>query len=156
MDFFVSKVALSICALLVITILSGVTDRGRFMDDEREIESVLKSFCDIADRAYGQRSEGSLYWTMPELSTGDSIQMTLGNGLIRCEWGGRSIVREPQCSLHTWTWDGSPLNESKVSDLDKDSNCLSATSGDCILLKTVLVLFENDHRLLVFACPEFR
>jgi hypothetical protein len=154
MDFFVSKVALSICALLVITILSGVTDRDRFMDDGRGIEIVLQDFCDVADRAFGERSEGIVLWKVPVLSTGNEIELTLDHGVVHSQWEGISIARQPQCYLHTWRWDGSALNESTVGDLDKDSGRLTASSGESIILITVYVLFENDHRLLVFASPE--
>lgn len=156
MDFFVSKVALSICALLVITILSGVTDRDRFMDDGREIETVLQDFCDVADRAFGERSEGTVLWTVPVLLTGNIIELTLDRGVVHSQWEGRSIARQPQCYLHTWRWDGSALNESTVGDLDKHSGRLTASSGERIILTTAYVLFENDHRLLVFASPELQ
>jgi hypothetical protein len=154
MDFFVSKVALSICALLVVTILSGVTDRDRFVDDGHGIETVLQDFCDVADRAFGERSEGTMLWTVPVLSTGNEIELTLDHGIVHCQWHGRSIVRQPQCYLHTWRWDGSALNESTVGELDANSCRLIASSGESVLLTTAYVLFENDHRLLVFAYPE--
>ncbi len=154
MDFFVSKVALSICALLVVTILSGVMDGDRFVDDGHEIESVLQDFCEFADRAFGERSEGILMWTVPVLPTGNEIEMTLDHGIVYSQWHGKSIVREPQCYVHTWRWDGSALNESTVGDLDDGSARLMVSSGDGILLTTAYVLFENDHRLLVFASLE--
>jgi hypothetical protein len=151
MDFFVSKVALSICALLVVTILGGVMDRDRFLDDGREIETILQDFCSCADRAFQQRSEGTMSWTVPMLSTGKEIKLVLDRGIVLCQWDGKTIVRQPQCCLHTWRWDGSALNESRVEELDKDSSRLVARSGESILLTTAYVLFENDHRLLVFA-----
>ena len=156
MDFFVSKVALSICALLVITILSGVTDTDRFVDDRRDIETILQGFCDVVDRAFGERSEGSVVWTVPALPTGDGIELTIERGAVHCQWDGRSIVRQPQSYLHTWRWDGSALNESTVGELDKNSSRLMASSGESFILTTTYVLFENDHRLLAFASAEPR
>jgi len=154
MDFFVSKVVLSICALLVVTVLSGVTGRDRFMDDRHEIKTILQDFCDVADRAFGERSEGTVLWRVPGLVAGGEIELTLDRGAISCQWHGGSIARQPQCYPHTWRWDGSALNESTVRDLDKDSGRLTVRSGDSILLTTAYVLFENDRRLLVFASPE--
>jgi hypothetical protein len=156
MDFFVSKVALSICALLVVTILSGVTDRERFMDDGREVEGVLQDFCDIADRVFGERSAGTVLWTVPSLLTGNGIELVIDRGVVSCLWDGRSIVRQPQCYIHTWIWNGSPLNDSTVGNLDKDSVRLATSSGENILLTTAYVLFENDRRLLTVASSELR
>jgi len=154
MDFFVSKVALSICALLVVTILGGVTDRDRFIDDRHEIETVLQDLCDVADRAFGERSEGSVLWTVPVLPTGNGIDLAIDRGVVYCQCHGGPICRQPVCYLHTWAWDGSALNASALGELDKGSRPLTASSGDGILLTTTYVLFENDHRLLVFASPE--
>jgi hypothetical protein len=155
MDFFASKVAMSICALLVIAILSGSMGKDRFVDCRNEIETVLQGFCELADRAFEGRSEGTVSWTVPVLSTGDDIELVLGHGTVRCRWDGVPIVREPECYLHTWRWDGAALNESLIVSLDEDSPGLAARSGDRILLNTAYVLLENDYRLLVFACPEF-
>lgn len=154
MDFFVSKVALSICALLVVAVLSGVTSSDRFIDDSHEIDGVLGDLCAAAERAIEGGSEGNLVWTVPALPRGEVIEIVLEHGIVRSHWSGRWIERQPSCCVHTWRWDGSSLNGSGVSTLDRDSPPLVIRTGDRLLLKTEYVLFENDRKLLVFASPE--
>ena len=154
MDFFASKVAMSICALLVIAVLSGATDRSRFVGGGEEVQRILQEFCDLADHAFEGRSEGTLRWTVPALSTGDEIELTLDHGRVECEWASEKVIREPQCLIHTWKWDGSATNESRVAGLDRESSKLTTHSGGGISLRTVYVMVENDFRLLVFASTE--
>lgn len=151
MDFFVSKVALSICALLVIGILGGVTDKDRFVDYGHEIETILGDLCEVAGRALRGLSEGSVLWTVPALSNGEALELALDHGLVLCRSDGRSFIREPPCYLHTWRWDGSGLNKTILDRLDDSSAQLTIVSGDGLLLTTAHILLENELRLLVFA-----
>ncbi len=151
MDFYVSKVALSICALLVVAVLGEATDPGRFVDASCEIDAALGDLCEIAGRGARGPSEGMVTWTVPALSDGDGLKLVLCHGLVTCEHRGRMFVREPRCYIHTWAWDGSGLNDTTLAGLDDGSPPLVVCTGDDLFLTTVEVMLENESGLMVFA-----
>lgn len=156
MDFFISKVALSICALMVVAILGGVADRDRFTDPGDEVERILGDLCDATSMALGGGSEGAVLWKVPTLSSGDALVLTLDHGLVICQLGGRSFICEPPCYIHTWRWDGSELNRTTLDGLDGRSDRLTVVSGDCLCMTTVTILLENEPTLTVFASAASR
>lgn len=150
MDFFASKVAMSICALLVAAILAGVMNIGRFSDPDGEIDAVLLEFCSLAERAEASGAEGIVIWTVPGLPGGEVLTMFVDRSIVSCTVGSKIRAAEPVCMLHTWKWDGVGLNGSRVEELDRYAEPLSARSGSLLSITTATVIFDNEPRLLVF------
>ena len=151
MDFFASKVAMSICALLVAVILASVMNIGRFSDAYGEIDAVLHEFCSLAERAEASGAEGDSLWTVPGLSSGKYLTITVERHSVSCTCGSRTRATEPPFTLHTWRWEGIGLNTSLLEELDSSAEPLCASSGIVISLTTAYVLVDNEPRLLVFA-----
>jgi len=150
-DFVVSKVAMSICALMVIGVLAGVLDRDAFVDRDHELSEILDGLSDLVDRAATSSSEFATGWRIPLSSDGGPIVISIRAGSVSAESGGRTAVVRPACGLHTWIWDGRELNSSSMREMDGSSPQLRFESGMTILIKTILVTLENEPRYLVFA-----
>ena len=69
MDFIVSRIAMSVCALLVIGILAGVVDIPQLDDTKAELEDFLEGFCRIAEEVAGARADVELEWTVSSLAS---------------------------------------------------------------------------------------
>lgn len=150
MDFIVSRIAMSVCALLVIGILAGVVDGPLFDGPSAEIEDAVKGFCRVAEEVAGSRAEVELDWTVPSLLSGDVIRMTISCDLVSVTCAGSRAVAAPACEMRMWTWDGSALNESLLSALDGSSEPIEAVSGDVIVLRSMKVECDGLARPMLF------
>ena len=150
MDFVVSKVAMSVCALLVISILSGVLGSTKLVGDASELSGVLGELCGLVDRAVRSCSESVQEWTVPHLSNGDLITITITSGVVRGEAGGYRDAHQTEAPLHTWRYSGEPLNETTTDQLDRAEAPLEAVSGQRVVITTVNVLYENDQAIFAF------
>jgi len=153
MDFFVSKVAMSICALLVVAALGAALGKDRFVDGARETREIMEDFCDLAESAYDAGSEGTATWTAPKLSTGEGLQLVVDQEGIHSRWNGQTIICAPHCQLHTWRWGGGVLNQSALEALDERSEGFTVTSNDEVMVSTNFVMVDSDLVLMVFVLP---
>lgn len=151
MDFVVSKVAMSICALMVVAALSGAFDRDAFVGEDEGLSRILESLCDLVNRAATSRSEFAVGWIVPLLPSGDSMAISIQAGLVKAEGIGSTERAQPSCGLHTWVWDGGEMNLTAMVDMDETSPQLDFRSGETIIIRTVQVTLENEPRFLVFA-----
>jgi hypothetical protein len=150
-DFVVSKVAMVICALMVVGVLAEVFDRDTFVDRDQQLSEILGRLCDIIDRAAVSRSEFTADWRVPLSPDGDSIAISIQAGVVKAVSDGREARAQPSCGLHTWEWDGVGLNLSSIVDMDKSSPRLDFRSGETIMIRTIQVTVENEPTLLIFA-----
>ena len=151
MDFVVSKVAMSICALMVVGALAGVFDRDAFVQRDHELSGVLDRLSSVVDRAAISSSEFTTGWRVPLSSDGSPIMISIRAGSVSAESGGRTAVAQPACDLHTWSWDGRGLNSSAICEMDASSPQLRFESGMTILIRAIMVTLDNEPRYLVFA-----
>lgn len=150
MDFVVSKVAMSVCALLVVSVLAGAFSSERFVEKDAELESIAEDLSLLAERIWRSGSEVKMTWVVPFLSTGEEVEMTIENSLIWARSATDLAVRMPSCGLHTWAWDNSELNSTMAKELDSHAHEVKARSGQSLELRTERVLFESQTRLMVF------
>lgn len=151
MDFVVSKVAMSICALLVVGVLSGALDSqdsGLLTD---ELDAMVAQVCSLIDRAVLTGAEASLTWSVPLLASGGEVTFSIHSGTVRADSEGRGCARQPVSGVHTWTWNGIGLNESAVRAYDSSSSPVELASGDDLVLSTELVILDGEPTTLAFA-----
>lgn len=151
MDFVVSKVAMSICALVVIGVLSGATESRDGDLVTEELDAIVSQVCSLIDRAVLSGAEVSLKWSVPDLASGDHVSVTVYRSVVRADSGGQGCARQPQFGVHTWTWVGVALNESVISAMDSSSRAIELVSGEELVLSTEIVLSDNEPILLAFA-----
>jgi len=151
MDFVVSKVAMSVCALMVVCVLEGCMDPSGLADPGSELGMVVRELCDLVDRMTLSGACSSLAWTVPCLSSGQSLRLVITDGIVAVEGGGQRSVGQPVTGVHTWRNTGLSTNTSGLALLDETSPALLAFSGEGVLLTTELVLVDNEPVLLAFA-----
>jgi hypothetical protein len=150
-DFVVSKVAVVICALLVLTVMSEATGRDSTLVAREALGQALDGLCKLAESMCLAGGEAVAVWTVPSLPSGAAIKVTITSDLVRGESEGHQVLRRPPWDLHTWSYDGAELNESMVADLDLSSAPVHLGSGECLTVMTRLVLLNDENRLMVFA-----
>jgi len=150
MDFVVSKVAMAACALLAATVLAGALNPSKFIDIEDELDCMLSDFCRLAERVGMSGSVMSVLWEVPYLASGDAARIEISDGTVTASSGDRRVLAEPGIPLHTWSWDGGPLNASEEALLDCHALGLVASSGSVISVVSCNVQYENDSKILVF------
>jgi len=150
MDFIVSKVAMSICALLVVSVLGGVIGDDMLFDKPDELRSTLANLTIVLERVAWSNCEGWTVWRVPFLSNGDCIDISIRPSALRAHSEGRSVMTVPACAVHTWTWNGTSLNRTMMEDLDESSPTLESSSGHDIRIETKTVRYENGDLLLLF------
>jgi|GEM_PF-1255249 len=148
MDFIVSKVAMAVCALLVVMAISGLFAGNGITGGDRGFERILDEFCDLASRAAAGQS--SMFWEVPFMTDGESVTMTVHNGTVLVESAYGAAAREPASGLHIWRSDGRALNKSAVSSLDTAAGSLAFDSGSTVEIVSRLVTYENEPRAFVF------
>jgi len=149
-DFIVSKVALSVCALLTVAVLSNVFDRDRFVPTAAEVRRIVNDLRETIDSVYGGGTEKSVSWLVPRLPDGKDISICIIGGFIRGDAEGHSFIARPIAPVHTWAWDEKRLNESLIRDLDNSSDDIHAVSGEVFVISSMAARVDNDQTLLVF------
>jgi hypothetical protein len=150
MDFIVSKVLMSVTALLVVSILAGLLSPDKFVDPDSDLARVLYDLSSTVDRIAMSASEVTITWTVPFLSSGDEVLVTVHHSILSGSSNERTVQLQPVFELHTWSHDGSVLNSSAIDALDLYSDGIGCRSGQKLTISTVPVLLENESRLLVF------
>jgi len=149
-DFIISKVALSVCALLTVAVLSNVFDRDRFVPTDAEVRRIVNDLCETIDSAYVGGAEKSISWLVPRLPDGKDVGICLSGGLVRGDVDGHSFVAKPIALVHTWAWDEGRLNGSLIKNLDNSSEDIHAVSGEAFVISSMVASVDNDQMLLVF------
>jgi len=151
MDFVVSKVAMSACALMVVTILAGMVEQGMLFDDRSELEGIVRQFCSLAGRMMTTGSEAKVGWTVPSLADGQGIEFRVERRVVTGKADEMASKMQPMFDIHTWEWDGRGLNESVIASFDGASPGIVAVSGRTVFLEASSVILDDEPRLLLFA-----
>ena len=150
MDFVVSKVAMSICALLVVATLGGMFKGDMFVDRRGELETILDRLCSLTDRLERSGLETRLSWQVPALSTGKGIEIAVHGNTFSAESENYKVMRQAENPVHLWAWDGKGLNRSEVECLDGLAQELRLVSGQLFELRVSPVMIENEREQMVF------
>jgi len=154
MDFIVSKVAMSICALVVVSVLGGVLGNSPLTRGINELESALIDLATAIERSISSRCEEITTWRVPFLSNGESMNVSIGCSVFRAWSGSSSAALKVACAVHTWDWNGTSLNSSTMETLDRESSAIVATSGRTLEIRTYVIMFEEREVPSAFVTPQ--
>ena len=155
MDFIVSKVVMSITALLVVSTLAGLLSSDKFTDPDTDLARVLDDLSSIIGRIAMSSSEVTITWTVPFLTTGGEVLVTVHHSILTCSSDGKNARAQPIFELHTWPYEGTMLNTSTIQALDNSSEDIECHSGQKFKICTASAQFENGSRLLLFLSRAF-
>ena len=149
MDFVVSKVAMAICALLVVTVMTGLFAESAILGGGSGFEHVLDEFCELVDRAAAW--ESSVVWQAPFLPDGGEVAISIEMGVVLLESEDGTVARKPAGGLHLWHTDDRPLNSSMVRALDEGTGSLIFQSGQKVEILSKVLTCNQERRTFVFA-----
>ena len=150
MDFIVSKVAMSICALLVASALSGVFGDELLFSRANELDSILANLSTTIERSAWSNSEGTTVWKIPFLSNGDTVVISIQGSNLRASSSEKSEMMSIGCEAHTWAWNGTSLNSTSVKALEESSPPIESCSGHGFQIEAREVRYENGNAMFVF------
>ncbi|MEW5748468.1 MAG: hypothetical protein AB1793_06770 [Candidatus Thermoplasmatota archaeon] len=150
-DFVVSKVAMSVCALLVAGCLSEIVSTSTGPDPGGDLAGILADLQGDVSSLAELRGECSLEWPVPSLPSGGPVELSVGGGAACARSGTESRSAEVHPPPHTWGWDGLPLNSTELAERDLASPVLTARSGDTLSLRMVTVTLDGSEEPVLFA-----
>jgi hypothetical protein len=142
---------MSICALMVAASLAGAVDRALSPDTGGALESLLAGLQRTISTLADHGGQSSALWRVPALPSGSAVRLSFSGAGVLATADGVTRVAEPVPELHLWRWDGSPLNETRVEDLDRSCQSIDRWSGDTVSIDGVLVPVDDCAKLLLFA-----
>jgi hypothetical protein len=150
MDFVLSKVIMSVCALAVAGILTGVARHTDAPDTSSDLDELLWRFERLVSDISRSGAECSANWILPELPSGAEVEIGVWADRASATSGGLTRWATLEIRLHTWSWNGSVLNQSVVDTLDMASVCVRANSGQSFGLTSEWVATSDGQELMVF------
>lgn len=147
-DFVMSKVALSLCALVVAVSMSSSVEKGLSPDPGADLERILAEIQDTVSMMTAHGGASSIEWRVPALPSGASVSVSFMEGGVLASAHG--LARVAHSDLHVWTWDGMPLNSTRLEELGVASAPMEKRTGDLVALKGALVPLDDCLELLLF------
>jgi len=150
MDFVISKVAMSICALLVVSIIGGLVGTNMFIRPDTDLSGILDTLFENVQATVRSGTGSMMTWIVPCLSGGKPVELSVHNDFVRTVSEGRTYVMCLGVRLHFWIWDGTPLNDTRLEALDDEAGVLRAVSGQALEISCQRILFDNELKGLAF------
>jgi hypothetical protein len=150
MDFVVSKVAMSVCALLVAGCLSEIVGTSTGPDPDADLASLLEDLQGDVSSMAALRGECCAAWPVPRLPTGAPVDLSVAGGSACAASGGEARWAEMWPYPHTWDWDGAPVNWTTVANRDDSAAGVRAVSGDTLWIRFESVQVDDADALLLF------
>lgn len=150
MDFVVSKVVMSICALVVAGGLAEVVGSSLSAGPGEDLERVLAGLQGTVSGLAVHGGDCAVAWPVPALPSGEAVHMSFRDGMVTASAGGSTRAAATVPEVHAWAWDGGPLNSTSVDALDASCGRFDASTGDTLTLSVVGVPVGDCTERLVF------
>lgn len=151
MDFVISKVAISVCALIVASVLGSVLADSQHSSDKIELEDMMRRLCGSISAAMLGGVETDIAFPLTATSSGARVRLEVRAECLLLSSETEMIVGHPCADLHLWRWNGSDLKSSALAQLDLACGYGVATSGQTIVVSTRWLLLDSVPTLLAFA-----
>ena len=153
MDFVISKVCLSICALLILTSIGQSLDGVLSTEERRDVEAIASRFEELMRTLLERGGEAVHIYRVPSLATGAAVSMTIRtSGVEVVSEHAKSEVMFP-CPLHLWKWNLTDLNRTDVDELDSSSRPLVAVSGNALRIEVTRIPVQSVATVMIFLSP---
>jgi hypothetical protein len=153
MDFVMSRIGLSVCALISVSVLGAAFAEHELDDKRQELRTAVQRLCDTMSAAALGYGDSVTTYTVPWLSTGEAIQATVTTDGTVMSTGALSEVDHPCTQIHLWRWDGNELNNSVIAQMDAACGGFTASSGASLDIVGMSLMVDGTPRMLVFVLP---
>jgi hypothetical protein len=151
LDFVISKVAMSVCALIVASILGPVLVGNHHPGDEAELECMMTRLCGSIATAMLSGVETDIVFPLTTTSSGSHIRLDVRTESLLLSSETEMALGHPCTDLHLWRWNGSDLRTADVAQLDLLCGCGVAATGQALMISTRWALLDSAPSLLAFA-----
>ena len=150
MDFVISKVCLSISALLILASIGQTLDGVLSTEERRDVEAIASRFEGLIRTLLERGDETVHIYIVPSLATGAAVTMTMRTSGVEVSSGHvRSDIMLPH-PLHLWIWNLTDLNRTQVDELDSSSGHLVAVSGDTLRIEMARIPVQGVAIAMLF------
>jgi hypothetical protein len=150
LDFVMSKVGLSVCALMTVSVLGTVFGDIGTDDRRQELRSIVGRLCDVISAAALGYGDSFSTFYVPPLSSGEAVQVTITVDGTMMSSGGIAAIDHPCTRVHLWQWDGCALNWSTIEGLDIAHGEMTACSGATLEILGMTMMVDGAPHVLVF------
>jgi hypothetical protein len=151
MDFIVSKVALSVCALMTAGVLYGVYGGDMMRDVDGDLERILARFVDETVRPSVDGVESRTVWEVPGLPDGNVVWLVVGGWTVEAHSGAAVAAIQLPEEMHTWSLTCGVMNSTVVEAFDDGSARIRACTGQHVTVISVEISLDNSEALMLFA-----
>ncbi len=147
----ISKVAMSVCALMVATALGPAIIGGMMSAGDGELDDMMTRLCDAVSTVTLTGADTGFDFPITATSAGDRIWLEVRTHSLVLRSTEDVVVAHPITALHLWQWNGSAMRSSAIYQLDQAHCCVVATSGDNLSVSTKWVSVDSSPTLMAFA-----
>ena len=151
MDFVVSKVSMSILALMTATVLYGIYGGDLMTDAEGDLKMILARFSDETVAPAAEGAESTISWEVPALPGGGTVWGVVGGDIVEAHSGSDSAVLQLPVEVHTWARAAIVLNSTMLESIDAASPSLRACTGQHLTVSSAFVMLDSSLSLMLFA-----
>jgi hypothetical protein len=150
MDFVASKVGMSVCALMVSSILVSVLEGSQTAYMESELDGIAREMADDLSSVLLGGVRSRTVDQVPWLATGEAVDVAVSTDSLLLRCGSAATCVTLAHSVHLWRWNGSRLDLSEVGTLDSMTPPLEASSGDLLETSVENIEVDDSDVLMVF------
>ncbi|UCE80940.1 MAG: hypothetical protein JSV94_00405 [Methanobacteriota archaeon] len=150
MDFVISKAALSICALLVASVLGQTLSEPPTSSELRGLEAVADHIDDLLSVLAGVDCEITHAYDVPSLSTGSTITLIFRTGGVEISSEDAQVTISSRMRIHLWEWNGTELNRSIIDGLDTNHDSLVVVTGDQLRIFATHIPVQSVSMYMTF------
>ena len=150
MDFVISKVAMSVCALMVASVLGPILVSYDDHGASTELDMVVLKLSRSISAAMVEGLETVFRLSLPTTSSGSVIRLEARSGGLLASSNDENVICRPCADLHLWDWNGSAMTSSEVDSLDLAHKERVAVSGDIVIAATRWIPIDSTLSLLAF------
>jgi hypothetical protein len=150
MDFVISKVGMSICALLVVSVLGQSLYESFSTGEMDALEGIVRLFDRLLYSCVEGGEDVDCIYRVPHLPDGSLVCMTFHPDSVIASSEDARILAEMCCPLNLWDWSGDELNQTVLSEMNRDCDPIEATSGDGLLIEVRCVPVQSVSCRMAF------
>jgi hypothetical protein len=143
MDFVISKVGMSICALLVVSILGQSLHELSSTGEMDALEGIVRLFDRLLYSCMEGGDDVDCIYRVPHLPDGSLVRMAFHPGGVIASSENAWAHAETCCPLNLWDWSGDELNQTVLGEMNRDCNPIETSSGASLLIEVRCVSVQS-------------
>jgi hypothetical protein len=150
MDFVISKIGMSICALLVVSVLGQSLYESSSSGEMDALDGIVRLFDHLLYSCVKAGEDVDCIYRVPHLPDGSAVFMTFHPGGVIASSEDARVHTETCCPLNLWDWNGDELNQTMLGEMNRDCEPIETASGDGLLIEVRCVPVQSVSCRMAF------